>query len=205
MGQKKHTRGATKAKRGQAARPVRVGAPHGPFWASSVVSPPPFYRRLRFARKPTPYFSHDLQRRRRRRKSSPTLGEGRSCCSEATEEGKSKPSSSPTPPWCRGKSLHHHLHQHHHQHYLHLKIDFIPLIVCGRLNPRILFKCCVHACAWQLVIILWWSYTFRLCCNSYATDPCHVSPLWVVPHVPKGIGWIGYDFHIVCNEYLVKF
>ena len=119
MGQKKHTRGATKAKRGQGARPVRVGAPHGPFWASSVVSPPPFYRRLRFARKPTPYFSHDLQRRRRRRKSSPTPGEGRSCCTRASGEGEIDAIVITTPPWRRGRPLHQHLHQHHHHHHHH--------------------------------------------------------------------------------------
>ena len=84
---------------------------------SSVVWSPPFYRSLRLGKKPTPYFSPDLQRRRRRRKSSPTPGEGRSCCTGAYGEGEIDTIVITTLPR-RGRR---HLHQHHHHHHHHLQ------------------------------------------------------------------------------------
>jgi hypothetical protein len=50
-------------------------------------------------------FFQDLHKPRRRQKSSPTPGEARYCCSEASSLGKSPPSSSPTPLLCRRECL----------------------------------------------------------------------------------------------------
>jgi hypothetical protein len=61
------------------------------------------------------------------------------------------------------------------------------------IEPRILFLVLLHVHDWYFVIIWWGDYIFRLCCNHYASGPYHVWHLWVVPHVPEGIGWSGYD------------
>ena len=79
-------------------------------------------------------------RRRRRRKSSPTPGEGRSCCTGVSGEGEIDAIDIPTPPWLGRR------------HLINIsistiittisiyEIDFIPLIVCVELNPGYRFE-----------------------------------------------------------------
>jgi hypothetical protein len=77
-------------------------------------------------------------------------------------------------------------------------IHFDPLVVLDLSISRYCLSVAIHACDWALVFIWWRDNYFRLCCTLYATDYDHVLTLWVVPHVPKGIWWIGYDFYITC-------
>ena len=60
-------------------------------------------------------------------------------------------------------------------------IHSVPLVVWELLYPRYLSCATIHVWDWVLVIIWWWSYIFRLCCTTYATEYYHVCTSWVVP------------------------
>ena len=105
----------------------------------------------------------------------------RSCCSGAPERGKSPSSSSRlllgvggglyiiTPIKTSTISI------------IISVIHSVPLVVWELLYPRYLSCATIYVCDWVLVIICGWSYNFRLCCTTYATEYHHVCTLWVVP------------------------
>ena len=138
-GPKKHARRGLRPPSGKPTRPARGGTWSPLLGTSSVIWSPPFYRSLRLDKKPTPYFSPDLQRRRRRRKSSPTPGEGRSCCTGASGEGEIDTIVITTLPRRGKRHLHQHLHQHHHHHHHHLQDPPRSPHSLWLIEPRILF------------------------------------------------------------------
>jgi hypothetical protein len=82
-------------------------------------------------------------------------------------------------------------------------LNVIPLIVCGRSNPGYSLRA---VCMFVLGILSLFCGKVILsdCVVSIPTNHDHVWHLWVVFVVPGGIGWIGQDFYVICNEYLVK-
>ena len=112
--------------------PKRGLAPIPPRRATWCVGPsggrlaPSFILTAAYREKTYAIFFQKLSRRRRRRRSSPTPGDGRSCCSEASGEGEIQAIITSTPPRRGRRHLHHHLHQHHHHLHHHLRDPLHP-------------------------------------------------------------------------------
>jgi hypothetical protein len=152
----------------------------GPSWPPSITSLLSFYRISVPWKSLRPSFLRIFLRRQRRLKSSSSKGDARPSCMTTASEGKSISSLPPALPWHGEKHLYHHLQQHHHLHHHPLRDQHHPLEVCVDRNPRSSLSNLVHVCAWRFEIILWWSYTFILCCIQYGANHCHDSSLWVV-------------------------
>jgi hypothetical protein len=86
-----------------------------------------------------PYFLCHSLRWRQRRKSSSSPEKGKFCCSKATPEGNSTPSSSPALPWRGERCYLHHLQQNHHCHHHPLWDRHHPPHSSCRLEPYIIF------------------------------------------------------------------
>ena len=108
--------------------------PHGTAWYPGRAMDPTWHH----GRKTYAIFFHDFTEAVTEAKTFSYSGRGQILPlrrSEATTGGEIVSSIISTPPWRRGKSLHHHLHQHHQQHHhLHLKIPSSPSLFVVDLN-----------------------------------------------------------------------